>query len=110
MYHINSMIGKTVTIRSIKGDEYIATLTGVDPDQGLITVTEPRVVVVDDNNVLLYPFALTAECTTVTLLCQEIFAILETLPAAAEDYQAVVAESVAQRAANITNSAPESQG
>jgi len=93
MYHINDLIGKTITIRSIKGDEYIAKLLGVDADQGLLTVAEPRVVVIDNESVMLFPFALTAKTDTVTLHSTEIFAVLETMPEAAQDYDTVVAQS-----------------
>ncbi len=93
MYHITSLVGKTITIRSVSGDEYIAQLLGVDADQGLITVSEPRVVIVDDNGAMLFPFALTADTTTVTLSTQQVFAVLESQPAAAEEYQQVVSQS-----------------
>jgi len=93
MYHISDLVGKTITIRSIKGDEYIAKLLGIDADQGLLTVAEPRVVVIDGDSVMLFPFALTAKTDTVTLQSTEIFAVLETMPEAAQDYDAVVAQS-----------------
>ena len=95
MHHITSLVGKTVTIRSIKGDEYIATLLGVDTDQNLLIVSQPRVVIVNNNEVVLFPFALTADSSTVTLFASEIFAVLESLPAAATEYQQVVSESAA---------------
>lgn len=100
MYHISNLIGKTITIRSIKGDEYIAKLLGVDPDLGLLTVSEPRVVVVDADTVMLFPFALTARTDTVTLHTAEVFAVLETMPEAATDYAEVVSQAVAQTLAN----------
>lgn len=90
MYHLTNLVGKTVTIRSIKGDEYIAKLLGIDEDQGLLTVSNPMVVVVDADNVMLFPFALTAQADTVTLHGQQIFAVLETTTDAATDYQKVV--------------------
>lgn len=92
MYNLAELLGKVVTIKSHKGDEYIALLLGIDDDNNVLTVTHPKIVVIDQNSVALIPFALTALADTVYLHVNQIFTVMESLEGAAEDYLALIAE------------------
>lgn len=92
MYNLTSLLGKVVTIKSHKGDEYVAKLIGVDADNNILTVQNPKIVVIDNNTVALIPFALTAHASIVSLHTNQIFAVMESLPGAAEDYTALIEE------------------
>lgn len=91
MYNLTELLGQVVTIKSHKGDEYVATLLGVDKDNNVITVKRPMIVVIDQNSVALIPFALTAHADMVYLHTNQIFTVMQTLQGAAEDYLNLVA-------------------
>lgn len=80
--------GKVVTIRSIAGDEYIAKY--VSETKTVLTVEEPRVVVINDNNIALIPYALTAATDTVEFNRSLIMAVMPTIEGTADDYVAMI--------------------
>ena len=88
--NLENFIGKVVTIRSMSGNEFIATLLSVD--DGVINVDNPRTVIVNNGQVALVPFVLTAEASYVTLCTNQILTVLETLPETAKDYSQMIAE------------------
>lgn len=92
MYNLTDLLGKVVTIKSHKGDEFVATLLGIDTTNTILTVKRPKIVVIDQNSVALIPFALTAHADTVYLHVNQIFTVMESLPGAAEDYLALIAD------------------
>lgn len=93
MYDLTELVSNVITIRSIHGDEYVGKLMGVDEKNGYITVTEPRIVAINNaGEVSLLPFAITAGTTTVTLKLDNVFAVLPTFEETAEEYLAVVSE------------------
>lgn len=85
------LIGKVITIRSITGEEYIAKLKTIDDLQNTITVLNPRVVMINDDQVVLLPFVLTAKAETVMLPCDNVFSILPSLSETSKDYEKLVA-------------------
>ena len=92
MYNLAELLGQVVTIKSHKGDEYVATLLGIDTDNNVLTVKRPKIVVIDQNSVALIPFALTAHADMVYLHTNQIFTVMQSLPGAAEDYLNLIAE------------------
>lgn len=91
MYDLTESITKVITIRSIHGDEYVGKLMSVDDKNGYITVSEPRVVVINNNGeVSLLPFAITASSSMVTLKLQNVFSVLPTFEETAEEYLTLV--------------------
>lgn len=90
------LLGKIITIRSISGEEYITKLIGFDDTT--VTVKDPRVVVIDDSRqVVLLPFALTANAEVVTLNTNNIFSIMESFTGSAADYSEIVNEKTTDK-------------
>jgi hypothetical protein len=92
MIDVSNLLSKTVTIRSITGEEYLGRLSDVNVENGTITVLNPRVVVINDDQVVLLPFVLTANTEEVQLSMSNIFSVLETLTQTAIEYGTVVAQ------------------
>ena len=92
MYNLQSLIGKVVTIKSHKGDEYVAKLAGFNDEGTILTVFNPKIVVISGDSVVLIPFALTAKCDEVFLHINQIFTILETMDTAAAEYESLIDE------------------
>ena len=87
MFDLDELIGKTITLRSVAGDEFIAELLGTTPDSDIITLGEPRVVVINNNNeVSLLPFALTASTEIVEVSISTVFSIMLTHEVTAAEY------------------------
>lgn len=91
MFDLDELVGKTITLRSVAGDEFIAKLLGTDPDSSIITLGEPRVVVINSNNeVSLLPFALTASTEMVEVSTSTVFSIMSTHEVTAAEYASSV--------------------
>lgn len=92
MYYAQGFVGKTVTLRTNTGEEIIAELLGLDTDNQLLTVQNPRVVALNENQVVLLPYVLTAQTLSVTIDAGSLISILETAEGTAKEYQNMVAE------------------
>jgi len=90
MYYINDLLAKVVTIKTQKGEEFIGRLVGVDDNNTVITVTNPKIVVIAGQDVALVPFALTAKTETVFMQVDQLLTVLETMENAAEDYNNLI--------------------
>jgi len=87
MFNLDDYIGKVITLRSVSGDEFISKLLGTNPDTGTITLGEPRVVVINNNNdVSLLPFALTASTEMVEVSLNNIFSVMKSHEITAKEY------------------------
>jgi hypothetical protein len=92
MFDLTDVVGKTITLRSVAGDEFIAKLLGTNTDTDTITLGEPRVVVINNNNdVSLLPFVLTASTEMVDVSLNTIFSVMETHEVTAKEYSNSVA-------------------
>lgn len=104
MFDLDQLVGKTITLRSVSGDEFIAKLLGTDPDSTIITLGEPRVVVINNNNeVSLLPFALTASTEMVEVSTSNVFSIMASHEVTAKEYT----ESVKATPASTDEVTPE---
>jgi hypothetical protein len=92
MYYAQSFVGKTVTLRTATGEEIIAELLGIDPDNHLLTVQNPRIVGLNNDQVVLMPYVLTAETLSVTVDARNVLSILETAENTAVEYQNMISE------------------
>ena len=92
MYNLQSLLGKVVTIKSHKGDEVIGKLMGFNDDGTILTVYNPKIVVIANEDVVLIPFALTAKTQEVHLHLNQIFTVLETLEVTSKEYLKLIAE------------------
>ena len=89
---LNKFLNKVATIRSITGEEYIAKIMEIDSDNNMLTLANPRVVVINDDQVVLVPFVLTASSEKVSISVNNVFSVIETLPQTAKDYGTLVAQ------------------
>ena len=90
MYNTDDLVGNVVTIRAAGGDEYIAKLVGVDDDHKYLTLSYPKVVIINEGQVALIPFALTGDSSEVIMSTTGLSAVLPTLPETAKDYSSLV--------------------
>ncbi len=86
MYYINDLLGKVVTLKTQKGEEFIGTLMGVDDDKTVLTIKNPKIVVIAGQDVALVPFALTAETETVFMQADQLLTVMKTIETSANDY------------------------
>lgn len=86
MYYINELLGKVVTLKTQKGEEFIGTLMGVDEDKTVLTIKNPKIVVIAGQDVALVPFALTAETETVFMQADQLLTVMKTIETSANDY------------------------
>jgi hypothetical protein len=86
MYYINDLLGKVVTLKTQKGEEFIGTLMGVDDEKTVLTVKNPKIVVIAGQDVALVPFALTADTETVFMQADQLLTVMKTIETSANDY------------------------
>ncbi len=94
MYNVVDLIGKIVTIRTNNGQEIICKLNGVDEDKKYLTVDRPKVVYVNQEDVVLLPFLLTSPSQELILSTREIFTLAESLELTANDYKDMIDQEV----------------
>ena len=95
MYYAQSLVGKTVTLRTATGEEIITDLLGVDPDNHLLSVQNPRVVGLNneqEQQVVLMPYVLTAETLSVTIDARNVLSVMETAENTAGEYKNLISE------------------
>ena len=92
MYYAQSMIGKIVTLRTATGEEIITELLGVDPDNHLLTVQNPRLVGLNNDQVVLMPYVLTAETLSVTIDARNVLSVMESAENTASEYRSMISE------------------
>ena len=92
MYNAMELLGKVVTLKTIKGDEVIAKLVGVDDETNTLTLEYPKIVVVAGDTVALAPFALTAKADYIITETKQFLAIMESLESTVVDYNELIQE------------------
>lgn len=90
MYYLDSFIGKVVTLKTQKGEEFICKLIGFNDDKSVLTVSNPKIVIIAGESVALVPFALTADSATVFLQSSQLLTVMETITSSAEDYLSMI--------------------
>lgn len=92
LYNIPDLLGKVVTLKTVKGDEIIAKLIGFDKETDTMTLGYPKIVVVAGDTVALAPFALTARADIIITEVKHFLTVLESLASTVTDYNDLVAE------------------
>jgi hypothetical protein len=92
LYNIPDLLGKVVTLKTVKGDEIIAKLIGFDKDTETLTLEYPKIVVVAGDTVALAPFVLTARADMIITEGKQFLAIMETLVSTVIDYNELIVE------------------
>lgn len=90
MYYLDDLLSKVVTIKTQKGEEFIGRLIGIDKKKSVITVSNPKIVVIAGQDVALIPFALTAKTEMVFMQTDQLLTVLETMESSAEDYTKMI--------------------
>lgn len=94
MVNTKSLIGKVVTIRFTSGEEILAVLIKSDEKTGVYTVTQPRIVVISNNEVSLLPYVLTADVQTVEINADVVTSMLVTYKNTAKEYTTLVESEI----------------
>jgi len=85
------LVSKVVTLRGISGEEIIGTLLGLDEESNVYVLNQPRLVVINNNEVSLIPYLLTCDVESVPFNGDSIVTMLETSGTISREYQTMVA-------------------
>jgi hypothetical protein len=92
LYNVPELLGKVVTLKTIRGDEIIAKLLGFDDETDTLTLEYPKIVVVAGDTVALAPFALTSSANMIITETKHFLAVMQTLASTENDYNSLIAE------------------
>lgn len=92
LYNIPELLGKVVTLKTIKGDEIISKLIGFDDETDTLTLEYPKIVVVAGDTVALAPFALTAKADLIITEAKQFLAVMQSLESTVADYNDLIAD------------------
>ena len=84
------LVGKTVTIKFTSGIEVIAQLLSEDEDNHLLYLGEPRIVIINGEDIALIPYLFTAPSATVSVPTSTVLSIVETFESSTKDYHKIV--------------------
>ena len=90
MYNLKKLLKKVVTVKTVTGLEIIGTLIGTDDDEHLVVLMNPKMVVLNDNEVAVIPFTFTSEVDTAEFKVDMLLSVTETIKDSAEDYLKLV--------------------
>ena len=94
MYNLEDLAGEVVTLKLISGIEVLAQLYGVDKDEGLFTVGEPKIVVINGADLALIPYIFTGSTEEVTMPLSAILSVCKASDESKADYEALNIEEV----------------
>lgn len=91
MYYLEEMVSNVVTIKTTNGLEMITRLLAYDEENNMLTLGDPRVIVVNDaGEMALIPYAYTADTDIVMVHDRHVVTVLETSLVTMEDYIRIV--------------------
>lgn len=91
MYNIDELIGEIVTIKFTSGIEVVTQLLSHDEDHSILHLSEPRIVVINGDDLALIPYLFTGPATAVTIPVNTVMSIVKSHQRSAEDYEKIVA-------------------
>ena len=91
-YHLNDLLGKVVTIKIGNGQEFIATLRGIDDPLSVLTLNKPKSIILGGNTpetqqVFMLPYMLTADQDEIFMSLSQVLSVVKTLEETAEEYK-----------------------
>ena len=90
MYNLQDDLGKIKSVKLSNGVEVIATLLSIDEENELVNLGEPRVVVINDDELALIPYVFTGASAEVLVRMSEIQSMVDTLEQSAIDYEGII--------------------
>jgi len=94
MYNLEDLSGEVITLKLISGIEVLAQLYGVNKDEGLFTVGEPKIVVINGADLALIPYIFTGPTEEVTMPLSAILSVCKASDESKADYEALNIEEV----------------
>ena len=92
MYNLQEDLGKVKSIKLSNGVALVASILAIDEDKGFINLGEPRVVVINDDELALIPYIFTGPSDEVIVRLSEIQSMVDTLEQSAKDYTSIIEE------------------
>lgn len=92
MYNLEELSGEVITLKLISGIEILAQLLGVDEDNKLFTVGEPKIVVINGADLALIPYIFTGSSEEVTMPLSAILSVCKASNESKDDYEALNVE------------------
>ncbi len=90
MYDLEKLTGEIITLKNISGIEIIAQLMAHDEDHEVLELSDPRIVVINGEELALIPYLFTGPATSVTIPISQIMSIVKAHDRSAEDYNKII--------------------
>lgn len=97
MYDIEELVSKIVTIKLTSGIEIVTQLLGVDNDNNYLQLSDPRIVVINGEDLALIPYLFTGPTDSVTIPISTLLSIVESHKQSADDYQRIISGTEADQ-------------
>tara|TARA_B100002019_G_C21232337_1_gene580767 strand:- start:691 stop:990 length:300 start_codon:yes stop_codon:yes gene_type:complete len=89
-------LGKVVSVKLTAGIEIIANLLGYDEKNYTLTLGQPRLVVVAEENIAVVPYTFTSKSETIFVLREQYLSVDAALENSSSDYQKLLEEQKTQ--------------
>jgi len=90
MYNLEDLTGKIVTIKFVAGIEVVAQLAAHDEDNNVLELLEPRIVVINGEELALIPYLFTGPASMISVPTSQVMSIVETHERSAKDYENII--------------------
>ena len=94
MYNLEELTGEVISLKLISGIEVLTQLLGVDSDEKLFTVGNPRIVVINGADLALIPYIFTGPSESVTMPMSAILSVCQSSDDSKADYEALITPPV----------------
>lgn len=90
MYNLEELTSEVITLKLISGIEVLSQLLGVDEETGVITVGNPRIVVINGPDLALIPYIFTGPSDVVTMPISAILSVCKATDDSTADFESVI--------------------
>ena len=90
MYNLKSLITKVVTIKFNNGMEIIAKFLGMNDEGTILTLGNPKVIVISEKDLAIIPYMYTGDTKEVYVRLDSVQTIVKSVDKSAADYEDLV--------------------
>lgn len=91
MYDLEALTGEIITIKNTSGIEIVAQLLAHDEDNNVLELSEPRIVVINGEELALIPYLFTGPASMVSIPVSQVMSIVKAHERSAKDYEEIIA-------------------
>lgn len=97
-YHLEELLGKIVTIKTVSGHEYIGKLLGTNEDNSVLTMYDLQSILIigdmsETQQVIMVPYTVTSDSREVFMQTNNMLSIAESMEDTAKEFETQIGDT-----------------